>query len=197
MATLIARIPQWAAELGGTLGIATPHVVASAVTLISRWVTKITDLITQLTRSLEKLSPLLSKLGTIWDDIHTALRRALRGGDSPAPTGSTHAKNTPDTPDTGPGGTEPADADTPGDTTGPAPGAGSRGRSDRQGPDVSGDRVGGQRTDGNRGCDGKGGDPVDAVSGQVIANGVDVDLPGLLPLVLQRAYASGYVGGRL
>jgi RHS repeat-associated protein len=57
--------------------------------------------------------------------------------------------------------------------------------------------VGGQRSEGNRGTDARGGDPVDAVSGQMITSAVDVELPGLLPLVLQRAYASGYRGGRL
>ncbi|HEY3749057.1 MAG TPA: DUF6531 domain-containing protein [Pseudonocardiaceae bacterium] len=56
---------------------------------------------------------------------------------------------------------------------------------------------GGQPSEGNGGCDGKGGDPVDVVSGQVITEATDVDLPGLLPLILRRAYASGYEGGRL
>ncbi|HEY1574645.1 MAG TPA: DUF6531 domain-containing protein [Pseudonocardiaceae bacterium] len=55
---------------------------------------------------------------------------------------------------------------------------------------------GGQPAEGNGGCDGKGGDPVDVVSGQVITEATDVDLPGLLPLVLRRAYASSYAGGR-
>lgn len=41
------------------------------------------------------------------------------------------------------------------------------------------------------------GDPVDVVSGQMITWAVDVDLPGSLPLVLRRAYASGYRGGRM
>ncbi|HEU5333637.1 MAG TPA: DUF6531 domain-containing protein [Actinocrinis sp.] len=41
------------------------------------------------------------------------------------------------------------------------------------------------------------GDPVDVVSGQMISLVTDLDLPGLLPLVLRRAYTSGYRGGRL
>ncbi|HEV2638020.1 MAG TPA: DUF6531 domain-containing protein [Actinocrinis sp.] len=44
---------------------------------------------------------------------------------------------------------------------------------------------------------GKAGEPVDVVSGQYVTAAVDVDLPGVLPLVLRRAYASGYRGGRL
>ena len=56
---------------------------------------------------------------------------------------------------------------------------------------------GGQPSEGNGGCDGKGGDPVDAVSGQMITSSTDLELPGLLPLVLRRAYASGFGDGRL
>jgi RHS repeat-associated protein len=42
-----------------------------------------------------------------------------------------------------------------------------------------------------------GGDPVDVVSGQMVTSAADLGLPGLLPLVLRRAYASSYAGGRL
>ncbi|TVT21877.1 RHS repeat protein, partial [Amycolatopsis rhizosphaerae] len=38
---------------------------------------------------------------------------------------------------------------------------------------------------------------VDVVSGEVITDATDVALPGLLPLLLRRAYASGYPAGRL
>ncbi|MFF4653793.1 DUF6531 domain-containing protein [Streptomyces sp. NPDC001380] len=54
----------------------------------------------------------------------------------------------------------------------------------------------GQAVDGNHGCR-TAGDPVDVVSGQVVTSGTDLMLPGLLPLVLRRSYASGYIGGRL
>lgn len=56
--------------------------------------------------------------------------------------------------------------------------------------------TGGQAADGNGGC-ATGGDPVDVVSGQMITSETDLELPGLLPLMLRRAYASGYHGGRL
>jgi len=41
------------------------------------------------------------------------------------------------------------------------------------------------------------GDPVDVVSGQMLTDATDVVLPGALPLVLRRAYASSYRTGRL
>ena len=40
-------------------------------------------------------------------------------------------------------------------------------------------------------------DPVDVVSGWMLTDATDLDLPGTLPLVLRRAYASGYTTGRL
>jgi len=40
-------------------------------------------------------------------------------------------------------------------------------------------------------------DPVDVVSGWMLTGATDVELPGVLPLVLRRAYASGYGMGRL
>jgi RHS repeat-associated protein len=43
----------------------------------------------------------------------------------------------------------------------------------------------------------KDGDPVDVVSGWMLTEATDVDLPGVLPLLLRRSYASGYATGRL
>ncbi|WP_307856337.1 DUF6531 domain-containing protein [Catenulispora pinistramenti] len=43
----------------------------------------------------------------------------------------------------------------------------------------------------------KDGDPVDVVSGWMLTEATDVDLPGVLPLILRRSYASGYETGRL
>jgi hypothetical protein len=74
VATLIARIPQWLAEIAGTLGIATPHVIASAVALISKWVARISDVIRRLVRSIEKLRPLLRRLDEIWEAIRSGVR---------------------------------------------------------------------------------------------------------------------------
>ncbi|MBM9506033.1 DUF6531 domain-containing protein [Actinacidiphila acididurans] len=62
-------------------------------------------------------------------------------------------------------------------------------------PPLGGEHAPGQPSEGNGGCT-TGGDPVDVVSGQMITSATDIDLPGLLPVVLRRAYASGYTGGR-
>ncbi len=126
VATLIARIPQWLAEIAATLGIATPHVVASAVALISKWVARISDVITKLVRSVNNLRPLLRNLDEIWDAIRTGLRGLLPGGpSSPSTPGSSSTPNGPTAPNPGavtsptvtPGG--PSTPSTPG--SGPAP----------------------------------------------------------------------------
>jgi len=40
-------------------------------------------------------------------------------------------------------------------------------------------------------------DPVDVVSGWMLTDETDLELPGVLPVVLRRAYSSGYAAGRL
>ncbi|MGP8304536.1 DUF6531 domain-containing protein [Streptomyces inhibens] len=76
---------------------------------------------------------------------------------------------------------------------GKGPGGSRPGKND---PSLAGPSKGGQPSNGNIGCH-TAGDPVDVVSGQMITNERDLELPGLLPLVLRRAYASSYAGGRL
>ncbi|MER6677697.1 DUF6531 domain-containing protein, partial [Streptomyces sp. NPDC000983] len=43
----------------------------------------------------------------------------------------------------------------------------------------------------------KNGDPIDMISGEMLMQDTDVDLPGLLPLVLRRTHLSSYPYGRL
>ncbi|EWC64085.1 hypothetical protein UO65_0612 [Actinokineospora spheciospongiae] len=149
VATLIARIPQWMAEIGGTLGVATPHVVASAVALISKWVNRIKDFITKLTRSLDKLRPLMGRLGELWDSLRDALRKTPGTPDTTpntpdavrtptsvsdvldgAPDATRSTPATPDAPSTttdapgssAPTTTTPSGASTPSSTTDPTGG---------------------------------------------------------------------------
>ncbi|MEU1539025.1 RHS repeat-associated core domain-containing protein [Actinacidiphila glaucinigra] len=75
-------------------------------------------------------------------------------------------------------------------------GPGGRGRPGKGDPSLAGAGRGGQSTGGNGSCR-TAGDPVDVVSGQMITSTTDLVMRGLLPLVLRRAYASGYVGGQL
>lgn len=75
--------------------------------------------------------------------------------------------------------------------------AGGSGRGGGPGADEPTPGQGGQHSEGNGNAETGRTDPVDVVSGQMITTAADLVLPGLLPLVLRRAYASGYRGGRL
>ena len=136
VSTLIARIPQWLAEIGLTVGIATPHVVASAVALIARWVDRISEVIIKLTRSLGNLMPLIRQLDELFAGIRDSLSRTGRAAPSnpggPAPSGPVASPNSPDlsgdaapsAPSAGtPPSTTPTSAAPTVDSTASAPGA--------------------------------------------------------------------------
>ena len=63
--TLAARLPQWLAEEGLTLGIATPVVIGQVSTLVAKWVNRIQHFIRGLLNSLRRLHPMLDKLADI------------------------------------------------------------------------------------------------------------------------------------
>jgi RHS repeat-associated protein len=190
-----------------SLGLGTPVVVAQVVEQVSDWIEKITGVIKKLINSVEALRPMMSKLEEIFAAVKKVMAE-LHGhvdGESHVPgEGGTHASSAEE-PHSTPGGTHDGPTTESGAPGEPATGDGTTGggdtasRSTGDGTHASSDDTGGggQRSEGNGGCDGKGGDPVDTVSGQMITGATDVELPGLLALVLRRTYASGYRGGRL
>ena len=144
VSTLIVRIPQWTAEIGLSLGIATPHVVASAVALISRWVDRIADVITKLVRSLGNLTPLIRQLDELFASIRDGLSGApdaVSGSASSPHVGPSGGSTVAEGPAAG--GAGPPDGTSPG---GPA-GGGPR---DPNGPDGPGDGADGSSPDGSR-----------------------------------------------
>lgn len=193
VATLVERIPQWIAEVGGSVGIATPHVVASVSALVANWVNRIKDVILKLTRSLEKLRPLLTKLDDIWERI----KKSLTGepaGTSPASTTPAGSHPDPQKPsfDHSPDGHP---------TPGPV-GAASAGPAGSKLPaGVGKKRIsedGGTPKDGKTPADQKNtcGDPIDVATGDMVLEQVDAQLPGILPLIFKRTHLSSYRVGR-
>jgi hypothetical protein len=89
VATLAARLPQWLAEEGLTLGIGTPVVIGQVATLVAKWVDKIQGFIRALLNSLRRLGGRLSELAGVLDDLKAALRRLSRGEATTATTGET------------------------------------------------------------------------------------------------------------
>jgi len=78
--TLAARLPQWLAEVGLTLGFGTPVVIGQVVALVSKWVNKIQGFLRALLSSLKKLIPMLNKLGDILTKLKELLRKLGRSG---------------------------------------------------------------------------------------------------------------------
>jgi hypothetical protein len=86
--TLAARLPQWLAEEGLTLGLGTPVVIGQVAALVAKWVDKIQHFIRGLLNSLRKLQPMVEHLGKILDDLKNALAKLARSnpfkkGDEP------------------------------------------------------------------------------------------------------------------
>ncbi|NUR72265.1 MAG: hypothetical protein HOU81_15740 [Hamadaea sp.] len=76
--TLAARLPQWLAEAGLTLGLATPVVIGQVVSLVTTWVNKIQKFVRALLSSLKKLIPMVKKLGEILDQLKALLSKLSR-----------------------------------------------------------------------------------------------------------------------
>ncbi|MEU8611198.1 hypothetical protein AB0C29_24755 [Actinoplanes sp. NPDC048791] len=74
--TLAARLPQWLAEAGLTLGIATPVVIGQVATLVAKWVNRIQHFVRGLLSSLRRLSTKLDDLAGIFSDL-SGRNRAL------------------------------------------------------------------------------------------------------------------------
>nr|WP_221382999.1 hypothetical protein [Actinoplanes polyasparticus] len=82
--TLAARLPQWLAEAGLTLGLATPVVIGQVAALVAKWVDKIQTFIRGLLNSLRRLLPKVESLGEILtglkDELAKLMRSATGGG---------------------------------------------------------------------------------------------------------------------
>ncbi|WP_190822126.1 RHS repeat-associated core domain-containing protein [Saccharopolyspora pogona] len=196
VAALITKIPRWIAEIGGTLGVGTPAVVAEAAGLIAKWVSKISDVITKLTRSLNKLQPLLKKLDEIWEGIKDALK-GLRKADGPASTkpSSVDAPSPkPDAPDTTPNSPDTSPSSTTPDSTSSTPDSSTPDNPKSKSEDgnlqnKTDDPETPNRDATDRKCEN---DPIDVASGEMILPQTDVEIAAALPLVLKRTHLSSY-----
>jgi hypothetical protein len=86
VATLAVRLPQWLAEEGVTLGLATPVVAGQVAALVTKTVNKIQHFIRALLNSLRRLNGKLDELAGILDRLKQLLGRLSRADPaSPAP----------------------------------------------------------------------------------------------------------------
>ncbi|MGK5680622.1 WXG100 family type VII secretion target [Actinoplanes sp. URMC 104] len=78
VATLAARLPQWLAAEGLTLGLATPVVVSQVAGLVAKWVNRIQEFLRALLNSLRRLNGKLNELTGMLDRLQKALRKLSR-----------------------------------------------------------------------------------------------------------------------
>jgi hypothetical protein len=76
--TLAARLPQWLAEEGITLGLATPVVIGQVSALVAKWVNKIQHFVRGLLNSLRRLHPMLDKLADVFAKLGGRNRELAR-----------------------------------------------------------------------------------------------------------------------
>jgi len=191
-----------------SLGLGTPAVVAQVVEQVSAWTEKIGAVIKKLINSVEALRPMMSKLEEIFAAIKKVMA-ALHGHSGEEPhlggDGSTHASSFDDTPTTrGGDSTTPAGdhvggpndhgADVPDTPSGTRDGGTS---SSGAGDGRVKDSVDDPKTDSRETeCAPGSGDPVDLATGQMYMTQFDVELPGMLSLILKRTHFSHYRAGK-
>ncbi|MCU1687965.1 MAG: type secretion protein Rhs [Amycolatopsis sp.] len=196
-----------------SLGLGTPVVVAQVVEQVAAWTEKIGAVVKKLINSVEKLRPIMSKLEEIFAAIKTVMSEVHgRPGEAEphgSGNGSTHASSTVDEPRATPGGGEPhttsGDGTHPSDAGTTASGdpstgdpAGTKPQSTSSEPNDTNARDHTDPSKDGRPNDGKctGGDPVDLATGEMLMSQTDVELPGVLALVLRRTHLSTYRLGR-
>lgn len=75
---LAVRLPEWLAEEGLTLGLATPLVVSQVSALVAKWAARIARLLHGLVTSLRRLAGLLRHLDELVRSLQDVLRRLAR-----------------------------------------------------------------------------------------------------------------------
>ncbi|WP_051124752.1 DUF6531 domain-containing protein [Amycolatopsis benzoatilytica] len=185
-----------------SLGLGTPVVVAQVVEQVSAWIEKIGALIKKLINSVEKLRPMMSKLEEIFGSIKKVLSD-LHGRPGEAGDGThissadePHSSKASGEPHRGGDGSHPPD-------DGTAPSSADPGHPGKPGDSTGKPGKGTARENTDPAKDGRpnekkctGGDPVDLATGEMLMSQTDVELPGLLPLVLRRTHVSTYRLGR-
>ncbi|MFF2082373.1 RHS repeat-associated core domain-containing protein [Nocardia sp. NPDC058176] len=211
VAQTVGRLAVWAAEALFSLGLATPVIAVQATAYIAKTVAMISKLFSRLAKTMAKLKPLLKQLKTAFGDIATAFKKtpskttkntdttttpaSVKTDTSTTPSSvkttdnPTTPASTPDTPSKTPDSQD--TSTTPSSTkTNPADTA----NKDKDLPNQSGgDKPDLNKTDKQTNtC----GDPVDAATGEFLLPETDIDLPGVLALVLTRRHRSSYRYGR-
>lgn len=85
VATLAARLPQWLAEEGLTLGLASPVVIGQVSALVAKWVNRIQEFVRVLLGSLRRLRGKLDELSGVMAGLSELLKKLSRTTPAPQP----------------------------------------------------------------------------------------------------------------
>ena len=86
---LAGALPQWLAEEGITLGLATPVVIAQAAALVGKWIARVRALLMALIRSIRNLIPIVRNLDKIVNALIQLIKRLARSSPGGTPRRST------------------------------------------------------------------------------------------------------------
>lgn len=206
IAELVGHLVSWALQVICTLGIAMAWVVPQVVAEVAKVAAKIADITTKLVKAMKALSPLLKKLGDGFGDATKQLDKIKKNDGKSEGPASTNAASTNSKPDGGgPSNTNPQSTDRSlgNNDAGPANG-GSSGPNTPANTNTAGANQPNIR-DNSRSPEKEAtpdknkntcGDPIDVASGDVVLPQTDVEMAGVLPLVLRRLHLSSYRVGR-
>ncbi|NEW47116.1 DUF6531 domain-containing protein [Nocardia cyriacigeorgica] len=215
VAQAVGRLAVWAAEAVFSLGTATPIIAAQAATYVAKTMTTIARLFSKVASTFAKLKPLLAKLKDAWK----AITKILGKGGKSTPSGtkktstdtttaSTDAPNkkpdtdTPSKPGDKSPDTSTASTDPPSKTGDPdtqrTPDQPGKPQDQAKADDGVGDKAteGGPKNTQDAKDVTECNDPVDVATGEFLLPETDLNLPGVLPLVLHRRHRSSYRFGR-
>jgi RHS repeat-associated protein len=227
IAELVGKLISWALEEACTLGFATPAVAVQATTAITNTISKVTTLIKKLIKTISNVGPkvkkIVEKLGEIIEKLSKLAKRLGKGAEHTSPSSaarkvdgpSVHSPDGPTapsaahSPDGGtapsshsPDSTAPPKADSPSSPDGPdtpsasktdSTSSSSSGKDGSLAKDAENPQARAQEPVGRCGRR----EPIDMASGEMFLVQKDVELPGVLPLILQRVHVSSYRSGRL
>ncbi|MEU8900844.1 DUF6531 domain-containing protein [Nocardia sp. NPDC048505] len=224
IAQTVGRLAVWAAEALFSLGTAAPLIAVQATAYIAKVTATISKLFARLAKTMSKLKPLLARLKTAFQSIVKKLKG--KDGKTDLTTGSKKNTKTGDKTDdstkpastdtTKPASTDPSKTDNPKQDTNPTNPAKNDGDGNPTTPANTTKEKNGtpeNRSDPDKKVLSKAeengtnntrkpeitttcGDPVDTATGEFLLPATDLELPGVLPLILGRRHRSAYAFGR-
>lgn len=87
-ATIAVRLPLWLIAEGVTLGAATPAVIASVASVVTKYWAEVLKKVQLLVRSLASLRPLMDQLGEVWTTVKEVLSRPVKAPPPPPTPGA-------------------------------------------------------------------------------------------------------------